>query len=71
LDAQSGHARTRSVVHHERENHVTAPTRTQRRAGGTLSDSILSAVALSKSYGESETAVHALRDVSLEIEAVG
>ena len=34
-----------------------------------LSDSILSAVAVSKSYGESETAVHALRDVSLEIEA--
>ena len=33
------------------------------------SDSILSAVAVSKSYGEGETAVNALRDVSLEIEA--
>jgi putative ABC transport system ATP-binding protein len=35
----------------------------------TLSDAILTAVAVSKSYGESETAVHALREVSLEIEA--
>jgi putative ABC transport system ATP-binding protein len=35
----------------------------------TLSDAILSAVAVSKSYGERETAVHALREVSLEIAA--